>query len=102
MAAATASQAYEAQLLDGQQKVIAAEATSGNWLTSSWRPITMLTFLGLTVADSLAWLPNRLAPEAWQLLQLGLGGYVVGRSVEKVAPAIVTAMSSVKSRGSDT
>src|SRR5579859_2688197 len=80
MAAQTAAQAYEAQLLDGQQKVIASEATSGNWLTSSWRPITMLTFLGLVVADSFGWLHSPLAPQAWTLLQIGLGGYTVGRS----------------------
>ena len=94
--------AYKQNLLDSQAKIVVAEAQGNSWLQRSWRPITMLTFLGLTVADSFGWLPNRLAPEAWQLLQLGLGGYVVGRSVEKVAPAIVSAMSSVKSRGSDT
>lgn len=92
MAAATASQAYEVQLLDGQQKVIAAEATSGNWLTSSWRPITMLTFLALVVCDSFGWLHSPLAPQAWTLLQIGLGGYTVGRSVEKVALPIVNAV----------
>lgn len=92
MAAATASQAYEAQLLDGQQKVIAAEASSGNWLTSSWRPLTMLTFLALVVADSFGWLHSPLAPQAWTLLQIGLGGYTVGRSVEKIALPIVSVL----------
>lgn len=91
MAAATATQAYEAQLLDGQQKVISAEATSGNWLTSSWRPITMLTFLALVVCDSFGWLHSPLAPQAWSLLQIGIGGYTVGRSVEKVAPVVMAA-----------
>jgi len=43
----------------------------------------MLVFLGLVVADSFGWLPNPLPPQAWTLLQIGLGGYVVGRSVEK-------------------
>jgi hypothetical protein len=93
MAAATATQGYEAQLLDGQQKVIAAEATSGNWLTSSWRPITMLTFLFLVVCDSFGWLHSPLAPQAWTLLQVGIGGYTVGRSVEKVALPIVKALA---------
>lgn len=94
MAAATASQNYEAELLDGQQKVIAAEASSGNLLTSSWRPITMLTFLALVVADSFGWLHSPLAPQAWSLLQIGLGGYTVGRSVEKVALPIVAMMKN--------
>jgi hypothetical protein len=91
MAAQTAMQSYEAQLLDGQQKVIAAEASSSNWLASSWRPITMLTFLALVVANSLGWLHEPLAPQAWSLLQIGLGGYTVGRSAEKIAPVVMAA-----------
>lgn len=94
LAAQTAANAYEAQLLDGQQKVIASEAGSGSWLTSSWRPITMLTFLALVVCDSFGWLHSPLAPQAWTLLQIGLGGYTVGRSVEKVALPIVKAVLS--------
>jgi len=35
----------------------------------------------------------RLADQAWLLLQIGLGGYVVGRSVEKISPQI-TAISN--------
>lgn len=92
LASASAVQQYEQQLLDGQQKVIASEASSGSWLTSSWRPITMLTFLALVVADSLGWLPNKLAPQAWSLLQIGLGGYTVGRSAEKIAPIVMAAL----------
>ena len=30
------------------------------------------------------------APQAWLLLQIGLGGYVVGRSVEKISPQITS------------
>lgn len=93
MAAQTAFQQYEQSLLDGQQKIIAAEATSGNWLASSWRPITMLTFLALVVCDSFGWLHSPLAPQAWTLLQVGIGGYTVGRSVEKVALPIVKALT---------
>jgi Holin of 3TMs, for gene-transfer release len=91
--AAGAVQNYEQTLLDGQLKIVTAEASSGSWLTSSWRPITMLTFLGLVVADSFGWLHSPLAPQAWTLLQIGLGGYTVGRSVEKVALPIVKAMT---------
>ena len=94
MAAQTACQNYEQALLDGQQKVIAAEASSGNWLTSSWRPITMLTFLALVVCDSFGWLHSPLAPQAWTLLQVGIGGYTVGRSAEKVAVPLIKALTS--------
>jgi hypothetical protein len=44
----------------------------------------MLTFLVLVVFDSFGWLPSKLAPQAWILLQIGLGGYVAGRSAEKM------------------
>jgi Holin of 3TMs, for gene-transfer release len=94
MAAQTAMQTYEQALLDGQQKVIAAEASSGSWLTSSWRPITMLTFLALVVLDSFGLLHSPLAPQAWTLLQIGIGGYTIGRSVEKVAPIVVNALKT--------
>lgn len=94
MLAQTAALNYEQQLLDGQQKVIAAEAASGNWLTSSWRPITMLTFLGLVVCDSFGWLHSPLAPQAWTLLQVGIGGYTIGRSAEKIVPTVVKALTS--------
>lgn len=82
---------YEKQLLDSQSKIITAEAT-GNWLQRTWRPITMLTFLVLVVCDSFGVLPFRLAGEAWTLLQIGLGGYVAGRSVEKIVPSIADAL----------
>jgi hypothetical protein len=91
--AATAVQGYEQTLLDGQLKVITAEASSGSWLASSWRPITMLTFLGLVVCDSFGWLHSPLAPQAWTLLQIGIGGYTVGRSVEKIALPVVKALT---------
>lgn len=92
IAAANQVMEYERQLLDAQAKIITAEAQGNSWLQRTWRPITMLTFLVLVVCDSFGWLPFRLAEQAWELLKLGLGGYVVGRSVEKVAPAVVAAV----------
>ena len=74
---------YENKLLESKTSIIVSEAQGDSWLQRSWRPITMLTFLGLVVCDSFGWLANPLAKEAWTLLQIGLGGYVVGRSAEK-------------------
>lgn len=79
---------YETKLMEKQADVIQAEATGQSTLQRNWRPITMLTFLFLVVMDSFGFLPFRLADEAWMLLQIGLGGYVVGRSLEKSAPHI--------------
>jgi len=77
------------QLLTSQTQIITAEAQGQSWIQRNWRPITMLTFLALVVCDSFGWLANPLAQEAWTLLQIGLGGYVVGRTVEKVTPQVI-------------
>lgn len=76
---------YEKSLMENQAKVIMAEAQGQSWLQRSWRPITMLSFLVLVAFDSFGLLANPLADEAWLLLQIGLGGYVIGRSGEKIA-----------------
>ena len=72
--------------------IVNTEAGSSHWLAANWRPITMLTFLALIVARFFGWTaPNIPEPEyikLWELVQIGLGGYVVGRSAEKIAPAI--------------
>ena len=76
---------YEAEMLEAKSKIVHAEASSQHWLTANWRPITMLTFLTLVVGDSLGWLPNDLRDETFLLLEIGLGGYILGRSGEKIA-----------------
>jgi len=86
---------YSDKELQAKARIVEAEAKSEHWLTSTWRPITMLTFVLLVVADQTGLLAFRLAEEAWSLLQLGLGGYVVGRSVEKIVP---TVMESLKAK----
>ena len=83
---------YEGKLMEMQSSIIKAEATGHSWLQRSWRPITMLTFLVLIILDSFGLLAFRLSAEAWTLLKLGLGGYVVGRSAEKVVPSLAQAL----------
>lgn len=83
---------YEQARLEAQSKVVQAEAKSEHMITSIWRPVTMLTFLALVVAYYFGWvgdhITEELAKELFTLIQLGLGGYVVGRSAEKVVPQI--------------
>ena len=80
----------------GQAEIVKAEAQSEHWLAACWRPILMLTFGGLIVARWLGWsAPNITEAEVlklWDIVQLGLGGYVIGRSVEKIVPAIAGAI----------
>ena len=79
----------ENELQQMQADVIIAEAR-GNWLQRSWRPILMLAFGFIVVyCKFIAPLFNLPIPalenELWNLLQIGIGGYVVGRSGEKIA-----------------
>jgi hypothetical protein len=76
------------KLLEVQAKIITSEQ-AGSVLQRNWRPVAMITFLFLIVCDVFGLLEFRLSDNAWDLLKLGLGGYVVGRSVEKVVPSIL-------------
>lgn len=83
-------------LLGASGEIVKTEAASSHWLAANWRPLTMLTFTALIVARWFGWSAPNLDPaeylKLWDIVQLGLGGYVIGRSVEKVAPAIADAM----------
>ena len=78
---------YECEIAEVQANVIQAEAT-GNWLQRSWRPLVMLTFASVILIGTFTSLPL-LADSSrfWDLLEIGLGGYVVGRSGEKIMQA---------------
>jgi|TARA_R100001369_G_C3321249_1_gene168975 hypothetical protein len=81
------------QLQKLQTEVILAEA-NGNWLQRSWRPILMLAFGFIVIyvkfIAPLFGLPiPPLEDEFWNLLQLGIGGYVIGRSAEKIASKVI-------------
>ena len=73
--------------LESAMQVVVAEAKGESWLQRSWRPITMLTFVSLVVAKWLGLtaqgVTEQVELELMNLIQIGLGGYVIGRSVEK-------------------
>ena len=78
----------ELELQKMQTEIIVTEA-KGNWLQRSWRPILMLAFGFIVIyVKFLAPLFDLRIPELenefWNLLQLGIGGYVIGRTGEKM------------------
>jgi hypothetical protein len=84
-----------------QAAIIRAEVGKGNWLTASWRPILMLTFgfviLYSVVAPSFGAPPidmTQIPDRFWGLVTVGVGGYVGGRTLEKVTPAIVDGLKA--------
>ena len=81
--------------------VVIAEAKSEHKITATWRPILMLVITAivgwnylfaplielivqLTTNNQIP-LTIELPEELWTLLTVGVGGYIVGRSGEKVA-----------------
>jgi hypothetical protein len=92
---------------DLQAEQIRTEST-GNWLQRSWRPVVMLMFALIIIYAYFiqpAFFPNStpvnemLDPQFWDLLRLGMGGYVVGRSAEKVVKSVSENMNiSVKQK----
>lgn len=84
----TAIQRCDELLVNGRASVVAEEAR-GNWLQRSWRPIVMLVFAFIILLGTFTQLPI-LADTSrfWDLLEIGIGGYVVGRSAEKVVRGI--------------
>jgi preprotein translocase subunit SecF len=81
------------KVLDAQKEILLSE-TTGNKLQRSWRPLVMLAFAFIVVYSFFiqpAFFPNAvnisetLPADFWGLLKIGLGGYVIGRSAEKVS-----------------
>jgi hypothetical protein len=75
-------------------KIVLEEAKSGHWLTATWRPLLMMVIIAI-VAMNYLFFPVLnlfvgsdyaidLPAELWNLLQIGVGGYIVGRSGEKM------------------
>ena len=82
------------QELQAAAKIIEAEAKAG-WFAASWRPLLMYVLIFILVWNYVigpvikiftgAIISFELPGDVWSLLQIGLGGYVVGRSAESVA-----------------
>ena len=74
--------------MQGAIQIIMAEASGESWLQRNWRPLLMLWFAGLVGAHWMGATPATLTQETIDhlltIVQIGIGGYVVGRSAEKV------------------
>jgi len=88
------AQDIQAELTRLQAEVVLAESR-GSWMQRSWRPILMLSIVAIIVNNyilfpyfSLFGLPAtmlQLPEKLWSLMMIGVGGYVIGRSGEKIA-----------------
>ena len=101
-----ASMQQDTAALQSAVEIIKAEAQGESWLQRNWRPILMLTIVCIIANNYIAApyinalfgagsvplleLPARL----WDLMTLGVGGYVGGRTIEKVAETIKGAVAA--------
>ena len=87
-------------LIAARREGVLGELRSDSWMTRSWRPALMfllmifLLFFGmiLPLMELCSGQPlpvephlDRIPEPLWNLLSLGVGGYVGGRTVEKIA-----------------
>ena len=83
--------------MEAAMTVVVAEAKSDHFIVAAWRPITMLTFVFIVANNYIIYpylnllfdtgVELDLPPDLWNLIKIGLGGYVVGRSGEKMVKA---------------
>ncbi|MBZ5489157.1 hypothetical protein HW452_16680 [Halomonas aquamarina] len=83
----------ENSALKAKMEVVLAEAAGESWLQRNWRPILMLTIVAI-VANNYLIAPYLSAmfgvgltlplPDAlWNLMTLGVGGYIAGQTAER-------------------
>jgi hypothetical protein len=81
--------------LNARMKVLLAEVQGESWLQRNWRPLLMTVIVAIIANNYLlapylgaifnVGLQLELPEQMWNLMTLGVGGYIAGRSGEKIA-----------------
>lgn len=84
----------EKAVIDAHAKIVHGEATSESALTRMWRPIVMLAMAATALLPywaSVFGVEGIPEPAPWiaDLLKIGIGGYIGGRTIEKVVPNVI-------------
>jgi hypothetical protein len=93
------------QELKAAASIVEAEAKAG-WFASSWRPLLMYVLIFILIWNYIlgpivkfffgAAITIDLPGDVWTLLQIGLGGYVIGRSGESIAKSLANKSTTNK------
>ena len=80
-------------LIEAQRDVVVSE-TKGSWIQRNWRPLTMMVFVFIIFNNYVlvpyvsafgGTIPALEIPNGmWALLNVGIGGYITSRGIEKV------------------
>lgn len=84
--------------IEQSARIVLGEVQGQSWLQRNWRPLLMLSCITIVVNNyilypylSLFGVPSlrlELPQQLWDLMKIGVGGYVVGRSAEKIATSV--------------
>jgi len=85
----------KSQAMEAEKEIILQEM-KGSWLQRNWRPIMMYMFtyvifhslLIAPILESFWGIPKADIPmdKIWDILQISISGYVIGRTGEKILP----------------
>lgn len=93
----------DVEFAKAQAGVVQEEVKSHSWMARNWRPILMLTFTYI-IAHNFIIAPMfntervPIPPDMWDLLRIGMGGYIAGRSLEKIAAPVAQAIVSANKK----
>lgn len=89
---------YQSNISRYQEKIIVSEAKGKSWTQRNWRPILMLSITLILINNYIIFPYLHIYfPEVvvlnfptglWTLLTTGVGGYILGRSGEKISQNI--------------
>ncbi len=92
---------YENKLLETRSKIIESEAKGESWLQRNWRPMLMCICM-FVIFNNYVLVPYFNIPVAvlddhiWRMVELGIGGYVAGRSLEKISENLGPVLYNVR------
>lgn len=85
-------------IIEESAKIILGEVQGQSWLQRNWRPLLMLSIVSIVVNNYIVYpylsmfttkvVILDLPADLWGLMKIGVGGYIIGRSTEKIAESV--------------
>lgn len=103
----------EAKIIVAAAGIVGAETESERWYQNAWRPALMWLIMFIIfnnfILDPYVQMifgyditlhvdMHSIPPELWRAMDIGLGGYIAGRSAEKIATSLAPALVSKKTK----